>query len=211
MARSKRRNGDKTMQNTRTALLFFKKLIRIKPADAQSTSFKRTPFRALAARSTLLLLTFAAFHLHAQTFSASITGTVTDKTGALISGAVVKLTNADTKDERQKITGPSGAYDFQNLLPGNYQLDASAPGFQDVLKTGLVLRANTAASVDMQLMVGGAQQQVVVSANTVLVDTETPNNSITMDQVLIENLPNSTRNPLNFVFDLAGTTQAQGG
>ena len=199
------------MQNTRTALLFFKKLIRIKPADAESSSSKRTRFPGLAAWSALLLLTFATLHLHAQTFSASITGTVTDKTGAVISGAIVKLTNADTKDERQKITGPSGAYDFQNLLPGNYQLDASAPGFQSVLKTGLVLRANTAASVDMQLMVGGAQQQVVVSANTVLVDTETPNNSITMDQVLIESLPNSTRNPLNFVFDLAGTTQAQGG
>ena len=100
---------------------------------------------------------------------------------------------------------------FENLLPGTYQLSASAPGFQSTLKTGLALRANTAASVDMQLKIGGAQEQVVVSADTVLVDTETPNNSITMDQVLIEGLPNSTRNPLNFVFDLAGTTEAQGG
>ncbi len=199
------------MNNKRTILLDLKRLLGTQPVDAQGMPARRILSLRLAAWSTLLLLTSACFHLQGQTFSASITGTVTDNSGALITGATVKLTNSDTKDERTKVTGPRGAYDFQNLLPGTYQLEASAPSFQSVLKTGLVLRANTAADVDMQLMVGGSQQQVVVSANTVLVDTESPNNSITMDQVLIEGLPNSTRNPLNFLFDLAGTTQAQGG
>ena len=199
------------MENIKTFLLKVKTLIGTRPAEAQGQRFRRILSPGLAAFGTLLLLSSTGSKLDAQTFSASITGTVTDNSGALISGATVKLTNTDTKDEREKVTGNSGAYDFQNLLPGTYHLDASAPGFQSVLKTGLVLSANTAANVDMQLRVGGSQQEVVVSANTVLVDTETPNNSITMDQVLIEGLPNSTRNPLNFVFDLAGTTQAQGG
>ena len=199
------------MQNIRTILLSAKNVFGTQPVGTQARSCRLIRFPGFAAIATLLLLASAGFNLHGQTFSASITGTVTDNTGALITGATVKLTNSDTKDEREKITGARGAYDFQNLLPGTYHLDASAPGFQSVSKIGLILRANTAADVDMQLLVGGSQQQIVVSANTELVDTETPNNSITMDQILIEGLPNSTRNPLNFVFDLAGTTQAQGG
>ena len=159
---------------------------------------------------TLWLLPFA-FLAQGQTFSASITGTVTDPSGAAVSSAKVRLTNMDTKDIREKVTGSSGTYDFQNLLPGTYQLSAAATGFKDFLQNGLILRANTAASVNSPLELGSASEQVIVSTDTVLVDTETPNNSITMDQVLIEGLPNSTRNPLNFVFDLAGTTEAQGG
>ena len=154
---------------------------------------------------------YASQPAFSQTFSASITGVVTDASGAVVGGATVRLTNQDTKDRREKTTSASGSYDFQNLLPGTYQLAASAPGFREFIQTGLILRANTAASVNSMLQVGGAQDQVIVSADTVLVDTETPNNSVTMDQVLIQGLPNSTRNPLNFVFDLAGTTEAQGG
>ena len=147
----------------------------------------------------------------AQTFSASITGRVTDPTGATVVGAGVKLINMDTQDVRESTTGANGSYDFENLLPGTYQLVTTSPGFKDFTQKGLILRANTAAHVDSAMVLGSASDQVVVNTDTVLVDSETPNNSITMDQVLIEGLPNSTRNPLNFVFDLAGTTEAQGG
>ncbi len=159
----------------------------------------------------LLLLSWTTRNASSQTFSASVTGTVMDPTGAAVPGAKVSITNMDTKDVRVKVTGEHGSYDFQNLLPGTYQLSVTAATFRDYLKTGLILRANIAASVDANLAVGSAQEQVVVSANTVLVDTETPNNSVTMDQALIQGLPNNTRNPLNFVYDLAGTTEAQGG
>ena len=158
-----------------------------------------------------LLLPFCVFHARSQTFSASITGIVTDPSGAAVAGAKVQLTNMDTKDVRDKVTTGSGTYDFQNLLPGTYQISAVATGFKDFVQTGLELRANTAATVNSQLQMGSASEQVIVPADIVLVDTETPNNSVTMDHVLIEGLPNSTRNPLNFVYDLAGTTEAQGG
>ena len=159
----------------------------------------------------VLLFPLCAENAFAQTFSASITGTAIDATGAVVPGARIQLTNVGTKDSRATVTGERGSYSFQNLLPGTYEIRANASGFKEYVKTGLILRANTAASVDARLETGSAQQQVVVSANTVLVDTETPNNSVTMDQVLLQGLPNNTRNPLNFVFDLAGTTEAQGG
>ncbi|HEY3707597.1 MAG TPA: carboxypeptidase-like regulatory domain-containing protein [Terracidiphilus sp.] len=146
-----------------------------------------------------------------QTFSASISGTVMDPSGAVVKGARLQLINSSTNDTRAQISDDAGSYTFQNLLPGTYKITASASGYKDFVKTDLVLRANTAATVDTQLQIGSAQEQVVVSANTVLVDTESSNNSITMDEVLIQSLPNNTRNPLNFVFNLAGTTEAQGG
>jgi hypothetical protein len=177
----------------------------------KNTSRVRWSGVGLAGLSFLLLFPLCAYNAFGQTFSASITGTVTDPSGAVIPGARVQLTKVSTKDSRTAVTSGRGAYNFQNLLPGTYEIRASAQGFKEYVKTGLILRANTAASVDTQLQTGNAQQEVIVSANTVLVDTETPNNSITMDQVLIQGLPNNTRNPLNFVFDLAGTTEAQGG
>ncbi len=183
----------------------------MKYRDLRIRTLSRLLSWASAVSCVILLLASLACRLDAQTFSASITGTATDASGAALAGAKIQLTNMDTKDVRDKVTGSNGEYDFENLLPGTYQISASAAGFKDALRTGLDLRANTAAKVNVSLSVGSAQEQVVVSGSTVLVDTQTANNSITMDQILIEGLPNSTRNPLNFVFDLAGTTEAQGG
>ena len=147
----------------------------------------------------------------AQTFSASIAGTVTDPSGAMVAGADLQLLNLATKDIRHDKSGSNGNYTFTNLLPGTYEITATAAGFEKLLQSGMILRANTAATVNISLKVGTTQQQVVVSGEAVLLDTESANNSVTMDNELIENLPNNTRNPLNFVYDIAGTTEAQGG
>ncbi|HTV13227.1 MAG TPA: TonB-dependent receptor [Acidobacteriaceae bacterium] len=159
----------------------------------------------------LLLATSATHFAAAQTFSASIAGTVTDSSGAVVSGANVQLQNMATNDVRAQKSGANGSYNFTALLPGTYKITATAAGFETYLRTGLILEANTAATVDVALQVGRTQQQVVVTASTVLVDTESATNSVTMDQALLEALPNNTLQPLNFIFDLAGTTEAQGG
>lgn len=147
----------------------------------------------------------------AQTFSASIAGIVTDPSGSVVQGAKVHLRNMGTNDVRDTIATAAGSYKFDNLLPGTYEIRAEAQGFKAYVQSNMILRANTAASVNVPLTVGGAQQTVQVTSEAVLVDTESANNSITMDSHLIESLPNSYRNPLNFVFALAGTTEAQSG
>lgn len=167
----------------------------------------------VAAVGTLcLLLAFMTMpQALAQTFTSSITGVVTDTTGAVIPGATVQIQNENTKDIHEQTSSASGAYNFQNLLPGTYQLTASASGFKSAIQTGLILRANVGATVDLKLQVGATSQRVVVAANSVLVDTQTPNNSTVIDSKMLQSLPVSTLNPLSFVFALAGTTQAQGG
>jgi len=147
----------------------------------------------------------------AQTFSASITGVVTDPIGGVVQGARLRLLNMNTHDTRETTSNATGLYKFDNLLPGTYQITAEAPGFTSYVRSNMILRANTAATVNVSLLVGGAQERVQVTAEAVLLDTESANNTVTLDSHLIESLPNNYRNPLNFVFALAGTTEAQSG
>lgn len=148
----------------------------------------------------------------AQTFAGSISGTVIDPSGAVVVGAKLQLQNMATKDTRLQTSSSSGGYRFTNLLPGTYQISASAAGFQNFLQTGMVLNANTAATVDVHLQVGSAAQQVEVSAGgAVLLDTASANNQVTLPSVLVQNLPENTLEPLSFVYAFAGTTESQGG
>lgn len=176
---------------------------RIKPAT-------RTLVRGLSAVLWVLLAVFMVHQANAQTFSSSIAGTVTDSSGAVIRGANLELQNMITRDVRVQKSGDDGTYSFTALLPGTYELKVSYEGFETYVNSGMILPANTAASVHVPLTVGKTQQQVVVSASTVLVNTESPTNTATLDTVLLQSLPNNTRQPLNFVFALAGTTESQG-
>ena len=160
---------------------------------------------------SLILSVYAAPLSFAQSFASSITGLVTDPTGAPVQGAAVELKNMATNDIHPASSGPNGSYDFQNLAPGTYQISVTAQGFKTFIQQNLTLRANTGASVNVPLEIGGTEQKIEVTAAATLVDTETANNSVTMDSHLINALPNSTRNPLNFVFAIAGTTEAPGG
>jgi hypothetical protein len=147
----------------------------------------------------------------AQTFSSSIAGVVTDPSGSVVQGAKVHLRNMGTDDVRDTTTTAAGTYKFDNLLPGTYEIRAEAAGFKTYVESNMILRASTAATVNVPFTVGGAEQSVQVTGEAVLLDTESATNLVTMDSHLIEALPNSYRNPLNFVFALAGTTEGQAG
>jgi hypothetical protein len=138
--------------------------------------------RGLSVVLGLLVAILMSHTVLAQTFSASIAGTVTDSTGAVVRGANLQLENADTKDTRIQTSADDGSYAFSNLLPGTYKLSVSAAGFKDYSQTDMVLPANTAAIVNVPLQVGGTTEQVVVNAGgAVLQNTASANNSITLE------------------------------
>jgi Carboxypeptidase regulatory-like domain len=147
----------------------------------------------------------------AQTFTSSIAGTVTDPSGAAVVNAKVELRNMAINDVREFSTQEAGTYQFNNLQPGTYQVSVTAPGFKTYVKSNLILSGQLSTRVNIPLELGGTEQRVEVSDSTVLVDTETANTSTTLNSRLISALPNATRNPLNFVFAVAGTTEAPGG
>ncbi|MBV9269298.1 MAG: carboxypeptidase regulatory-like domain-containing protein, partial [Acidobacteriaceae bacterium] len=146
-----------------------------------------------------------------QTFTSSIAGVVSDPTGGQVPNARVELKNTGTNDLRVATSAGNGSYQFSNLQPGTYQITVTAPGFKKFVKSNLILEAQVGTTVNVDLEIGSTEQTVEVTGSSVLVDTETANTTATLDSHLIEALPNGTRNPLNFVFAVAGTTQAPAG
>lgn len=162
--------------------------------------------------SVLLGMLLAVLISHpalAQTFAGSIAGTVTDATGAVVAGAQLQLENTVINDVRAQTSTEHGGYLFTNLLPGTYKISVTAGGFKAFVRSEMILPASTAAVVNIQLEVGGTQETVTVSAGrAVLVDTASASTSITIDSQMLQSLPNNTLQPLNFVFNLAGTTES---
>lgn len=109
----------------------------------------------------------------AQATNATITGSVTDPTGAVVPEAQLALTSVDRGVLAGKATsGPDGIYSFPNLIPGNYQLKVSARGFRDFVQSGILVTINEVARVDVKLQLGTAQQTVEVTAEASPLQTE---------------------------------------
>jgi Carboxypeptidase regulatory-like domain len=104
--------------------------------------------------------------------TASISGTVTDATGAVVVGATVTATNVATSVATTQTTNGQGFYSFQALPLGTYTLDVQQKGFKSYRQTGLVVDVNTALVIDVPLEVGAASEKVEVSSAALHVDTE---------------------------------------
>ncbi len=96
--------------------------------------------------------------------SPSIHGTVTDQTGAVIPNATVLLSNKETQTALSLKTDSSGRYQSPSLVPGTYQLEAEAPGFQKRLLSGIALAANQSLQSNLTLDIGAATQTVTVNS-----------------------------------------------
>src|SRR5438270_11420878 len=106
-----------------------------------------------------LVILFAVYTVVAQccfgqTFSSSIAGIVTDPSGSVVQGAKVHLRNMGTDDVRDTTTTTAGTYKFDNLLPGTYEIRAEAAGFKTYVESNMILRASTAATVNVAYTVG---------------------------------------------------------
>src|SRR5580658_9723343 len=104
--------------------------------------------------------------------TASISGTVTDQSGAVVAGATVTASNVDTGVATTLTTNTQGYYSFQSLPLGNYTISVQQTGFKAYAQTGLVLDVNSELVVDVKLQVGAASEKVEVSSAALHVDTE---------------------------------------
>src|SRR5215475_10753427 len=91
----------------------------------ETMKFRNFTFFCLAALVLFRLVTSA----HAQALFGSIVGNVRDSSDAAIAGAVVKLVNTETRQERQATTTDTGGFDFATVPPGTYDVRAAKPGF----------------------------------------------------------------------------------
>jgi hypothetical protein len=130
------------------------------------------PSRRVRARLLCLCCTLlsAAGLLYAAD-TASISGTVTDSSGAAIAGATVTATNVDTGVAVSQQTNGQGFYSFQNLPVGKYSLAVEQKGFKVYRQTDIVLDVNQARVIDTALQVGQSNELVEVSSAALQVDT----------------------------------------
>ncbi len=145
----------------------------------------------------LLFLLFVAFSLPAWAqFNASLSGTVEDNTGAVIGGATVTLTNKGTQAVKTTATSGSGYYNFSELAPGAYSLEATAKGFEKSSFADITLIAETPRNVDIKLQVGGAAQTVTVSGNEVpVLNTSDASVGTSLSSADVTRLPVFGRDP----------------
>src|SRR6266481_9888000 len=114
----------------------------------------------LVALSVFLALFSVA--VSAQTITASITGTVTDASGAIVPNAKITATNTGTSLSYPATTNQSGVYNLQFLPVGQYNVTAEATGFKKTVLGPFTLEVNQSARVDVALQVGDVTQTVEV-------------------------------------------------
>lgn len=164
---------------------------------------------ALVLRLWLIFVT--AVSCFGQAFTGNLTGLITDPAGGVIPGAMVKLRNASTSEERQTQTGAEGRYTFSQLLPGIYELTANATGFKTFIQRNITLLANQSAELNLSLQVGDMTQSIEVSEAALQLDTQTANQSVTLGRDMVLNLPTNARNPMVLVHSTAGVTALRTG
>ncbi len=121
---------------------------------------------------TLLLLGTTIGRAQSGGATGTIVGTVVDSTGAVIAGAQVSITEADTNVTKQTATSSSGSYTVASLKPGTYRVSVVASGFSTTTVQKVELAVGSEQRVDLKLTPGSAQETVSVTAEAVGLDTE---------------------------------------
>jgi Carboxypeptidase regulatory-like domain len=141
-----------------------------------------------------LLVLVSALQVGAQQITGSIVGTVKDEQGAVVPGASVKATNADTGFSRVATTAGDGAYRIEYLPIGKYDVQVDMAGFKKFVQQNVVLAVDQAQTLNVTLAVGASSETVTVSAAPPLVETTTATLGRTVQPAEIIGLPLVNRN-----------------
>ena len=148
---------------------------------------RRPPLSLIRLWWVLLLCPSSLF---AQGSSAgTITGAVTDPSGAAVPGAAVTVRNVATNFTRDMKTAEAGLYSFSNLPIGTYEMRASAAGFQAVRVGDIILDVNGTRRVDVQMTVGQMTETVNVEATAPLLNTENASTGQVIESKRVNELP----------------------
>jgi hypothetical protein len=135
------------------------------------------------------LVLFVGFPAHAQLYTGSVTGVVTDPSKAVISGAHVTLTDAEKGYEFKATTDESGRYLLRSIPPGTYRLSVEAAGFETARREGIKLDVTQNVSSDVVLKVGAATQSIDVTTSAVQLQTEDAVTGQVVNRRFVNDLP----------------------
>ncbi|HEX4948383.1 MAG TPA: carboxypeptidase regulatory-like domain-containing protein [Blastocatellia bacterium] len=160
----------------------------------------------------LLALTVTAL---AQSTNATLNGTITDPSGAVVPNAELVLTNTATNAEAKFTSNERGEFTFRNLTPGTYDLKVTKDGFQAYVQKGIVLTINSILQANVQLKVGGASETVTVigDASAINFENATLQGGVAPDT--LNNLPlvvsGAPRSSMSLATLLPGVTTSSSG
>ncbi|MBO0801111.1 MAG: carboxypeptidase regulatory-like domain-containing protein, partial [Blastocatellia bacterium] len=135
-----------------------------------------------------------------------LAGTVSDPTGALIAGASVVVKNKTTGTEFKATTSSTGAYTVPALGPGTYIVTVEAAGFKKAVVQDIKIDVGVPATANITMEVGAASESVVIQGGAEVLQTQTANVATTITGCEITELPLSSRDALDLVLTLPGTT-----
>jgi len=157
-----------------------------------------------------VLLSVTCLSLHAQSTYGSISGTISDPTGAAIAGANVTLTSLNTAEKRTQESGDDGHFTFVNLFQGQYRIDVEKQGFKHFARPSVVVQVQQETRVDATLTVGQVSETVEVTSETPLLQTESSSLGQVVEQRKADELPLNGRNIFNLI-TVSPAAVAQGG
>src|SRR5436190_15783698 len=159
-----------------------------------------------------LLCLVLCTHSFSQTSNATLGGTISDATGALIPGVTITATNTGTGIVTTVLTNEAGAYQFASLQTGSYAVTAELPGFQTQTRSGVALGVSQQVRLNFTLQVGSVAQsvEVTIAADT-LIATSSSSVGTVLPEYRVRDLPLGGRNVMDLVTSMAGVSNAVSG
>lgn len=152
-----------------------------------------------------MILCLCTAGLAQSTNSGDIRGTVTDTTGALIPGVSVTIVNVDTGVSKNYTTNQDGLYDTSSIVAGHYKLTFTRDGFETLVRGPITLEVGN-TTVNAELKTGSTTEQIVVTTDVPLLQTESGEQSTTLESQTLAQLPQVTQDWFNFTVLLPGFT-----
>ena len=153
--------------------------------------------------ASLVILAVCVYCAAAQVNRATVTGTVTDSTGSVIAGVDVAARNTETNAETTAITNADGIYVLPNLPPGTYALSFRKTGFKEIIQPSVTLISTQVAGINVSMPVGATSENVVVTAEAPVLDSESVSIGTNMNGKVVTDLPLSIYSGGRFVENFA--------
>lgn len=140
----------------------------------------------------------------------SISGLVSDPSGAIVPGAKVVAKEQATGVELSTVSTAAGLYSFISLSPGTYQVRVSATGFETTVEKNITVTVDQASTINVTLKLGSVSEEVTVNETAALIDTSNSTVGQLISSETIDRVPLLTRNVFDLVQLSAGVTPANG-
>src|SRR5216684_6496599 len=145
-------------------------------------------FLRVVSPSVFIALGFACT-VTGQTETATVSGLVTDRTAAAVSGAEVRLQSVERGTVTTTSTNDAGIYVFPSVQPGQYQISVHKQGFKQVDLLGVIVNVQAHIEQNFRLEVGSVSESVTVEGGVPLINTESAAVSTVVGRTYVENMP----------------------